>query len=282
MELTLVIVCCDDPRVIKAIHSVDRPIPVVVSLVPNESLEKAIIACQAKVVHSVRGNYSVSVNRGLAAVETPAAFIIDSDCILAPGTLEMIARLLDEAPLGRARIAFDSDPSVRLSPDIAKLRAATNNRRPIRPYTPGLGLRLDLKQKLGGHFFDERIPWTGDSEFSHRVAHAGLPVAYAENAVVHHAPISLRHEIRSGFAIGNGSHVVVELGLRPPWEHPTWLLRRLAAYLLGKTTPVHRPQLGLNARLISLVWTASYYIGYYRRFISRRFSNIACLSATEV
>jgi len=266
-DLTVVIACRDDPRVFAAVASVRGEAPVVVALVPDPVLQAGLLTQGVRVVASVPGNTSVSCARGLAAVRTGRAFIIDSDCIVRPGCLARMSALLDGAVLARARVHFSSDARVRCSGRIARLRDGVNNRTPVPAYTPGLGLRLDVAPVLGGHVFDERVFWAGDSELWRRARRAGLEVAYDPEAVIEHAPISLGHEMRSAFKLGMGTRVQVRLGLRPAYESPAWLARRLLGRLRPrrKSCPSEppRPRPAPGTRLLALAWTVVYYAGYY-------------------
>lgn len=270
MDLSLVIICCDDPHVFRTIDSVDVKVPVIVSLVPNRDLEASLRARGVKVTHSIRGNYSVSCNRGLEVVQTGRAFIVDSDCTLAPGCLTRIDALLDEAPLARAIVNFESSLQTRLSEHTARIRNLVNNRQPIPAYTPGLGFRLDIVSELGGYFFDERIFWSCDSELNRRVQRAGFPIEYSPDAVISHKPISLLHELYSGFKLGMGNRAQVKLGLRRPYENPDWIARRLVNRLkkspiLRRTCHEREPE-DLPTRLIRCGWKLAFHAGYYRVF----------------
>jgi len=270
-EITVVIICCDDDRVFRTIASVDRDVPVIVSLVPNAILEFRLREAGVQIVLSQRGNYSTSCNRGLAAVETKYAFIVDSDCVLHPGCLEEITTQLRESPLARAQVNFQSRSDIYLSKEIADWHSKTNNRLPIRAYTPGLGLRLDISPLLGGYFFDERIFWSCDSEFSYRVQRVGLNVTYSESAIISHAAISFPHFISSAFKLGMGTRAQVILGLRPGYENPDWIIRRF----LFRINPVRRKEHNQVINMLKLnfflktVWTVSFYFGYYSVFYHR-------------
>jgi GT2 family glycosyltransferase len=267
-EITIVIICCDDDRVFQAIASVDRGVPVIVSLVPNTFLEFQLREAGVQIVLSRRGNYSTSCNRGLAAVETKYAFIIDSDCVLRPGCLEEIINQLRESPLVRAQVNFQSLSDIYLSKEIADWHSKTNNRLPIRAYTPGLGLRLDILTVLGGYYFDERIFWSCDSEFSYRVQRVGLKVAYSESAIINHAAISFPHFVKSAFKLGMGTRAQVKLGLRPGYENPDWIVRRLLFHVnpLRKKESYQVTSKVKHNIFLKTVWNVAFYCGYYSVF----------------
>lgn len=266
--LSVVIICCDDERVFQAIDSVDPGISVIVSLVPNDSLEERLQETRVQVVLSQRGNYSTSCNRGLTAVKTKYAFIMDSDCVLQPGCLTEITKLLALAPLARARLDFEFQADRFMSKKIAEWHFKTNNRLPIRAYTPGLGLRVDIRPVIGDFFFDERIFWSGDSEFHYRVKKAGLTIEYAECAALTHGPISFRHFLKSGFKLGMGTRAQVKLGLRLGYESPNWIVRRFL-FRINPSRKKNHLQTSEQAKqdwFLTTVWTISFYLGYYSVF----------------
>lgn len=261
LDITVVFICCDDFRLFKAINSIDTDLPVVVSLVPNNALASRLSELKINVVYSPRGNYSASVNRGLSACKTKRAFIIDSDCLLRPGCISRIAFLLDSAPLARARVEFLTDVQIRGSESTAKFHNRVNNRLPIRPYTPGLGLRMEIIEEIGGYYFDERVFWSGDSEFSHRIANKGLQVVYDPDAVITHAAITVPHTFHSGYKLGMGTCAQVKLGLRPAYESPLQLVRRAVnrayAFVSG------RMYQGERSSAIQFIWSVGFYLGYF-------------------
>jgi len=265
--LTVVVICCDDERVFSTIDSVDLDLPIIVSLVPNESLEERLRARGVQVVLSRRGSNSISVNRGLDAVKTKAGIIIDSDCCFHPGCLAKIISMLQEAPLARTHVHFETSDRLFASNSLAEWYSSVNNRLPIRAYTPGLALKLDIIDSIGGYYFDERIFWSCDSEFSKRVTRAGLEIAYLPDAAITHAPISLAHFIRSGYKHGMGNRAQVKLGLRPPFENPDRILGRLL-YRLNPKRRINGQRLKSEKsdRILNIIWTIAFYVGYYRVF----------------
>jgi GT2 family glycosyltransferase len=245
---------------------VDVDAPIIVSLVPNENLKAELLAAGARVVDSIPGNYSVSCNRGLAAVRTEYAFIVDSDCTLEPGCLALIRQMLDEAPLARARVRFLATPALAHSDRTAAFHSRVNNRSPIPAYTPGLGLRLNVATSIGGYFFDERVFWACDSELNRRVRQAGLPIAYSPQAAITHGPMSVSHLMRSAVKLGMGNRAQVKLGLRPAYESPGWLARRFLGWLRRGLPRSSRRDEDLPLRLLSVANVLAYYFGYYRVF----------------
>ena len=274
MNLSLVIACRDDPHILKLMETIDVDLPVIVSLVPNEELERELRALGVTVVTSVSGNISISYARGLAAADTESAFIVDSDCLLGPGCLSTVNELLEEAPLARARVEFASTPNIRFSDKIARMRSLDSNTPPLPAWTPGLGLRLEIKHVLGGHFYDERVCWASGAEIDRRVKRANLNVAYSPEAYIVHGPISLSHELRSGYKMGMGTRAQIKLGLCAPDEEPSFgVIKRLIGAVWdimtkGRTAD-DLPDDDLATRLIRWAWKVAFHIGYYRVYHKR-------------
>jgi len=265
-DITVAITCGGDPRVLRALASVPAGVPIVVSLTPSPDLRAKLVDAGVEVVDSVLGNISVSHNLELSRVRTRHVFWLDSDCVLQPGCLEKVNAALADAPFARARVKFASSRAVWGSRATAYLRELSNNRTPPPAYTPGLGARVGLEQDLGGWYFDERVPWTEDSELGHRLERLGFSLAWADDAIVVHDPISVGHEIRSAFRIGRGVRTQVDAGLRPPHERLAIALPMLASAVrrtLSKRAG-HRshPRLSPLIGALRLACALSHHAGY--------------------
>lgn len=265
-DITVAITCGGDPRVLRALSSVPAGVPVVVSLTPAPDLRAKLIEAGVEVVDSVLGNISVSHNLELSRIRTRHVFWLDSDCVLRPGCLEQVNAALADASFARARVEFTFSRAVWGSRVTACLRDLSNNRTPPPAYTPGLGARVGLEAKLGGWYFDERVPWTEDSELGHRLTRLGFSVAWVGDAVVVHDPISLGHEIRSAFRIGRGVRTQVDAGLRPPYERLAIALPALASAawrrLSQRESRGSYPRLSPLAGALRLFCVLSHHVGY--------------------
>lgn len=265
MELSVIINCKADWRVFECIQSIDEDVEVIVVLVPNLELEAALCERGIRFIHTKPGNYSLNCNLGITAASNDRIIIMDSDCVFTPGCLRRLARLLEDYPLARARIKFLSSNSMLLSETIGRSRSAINNRIPIRAYTPGLGLqRKIVEQALNGTFFDERVFWAGDSEFSRRVSTSGLRIAYDPVAEVIHAPISITHEIRSAYLLGQGSRIQTYYKLRYNYEKISDLLQKLRPKNIIRSIWNSYRIAGPGGPFVVLLWNIGFYVGYFR------------------
>lgn len=269
MNLTTVINCYNDPRVFRCVESITGDTEVIVVLAGGAAIERELLLRKIRVVPSEPGNYSRNCNLGVHHASRDNVLIVDSDCTLAPCCLERVCSALRHDRIVRCRVEFLCDEHIWLSDVIARLRDSINNAQPIRAYTPGLAFRRSVVAELGGYLFDEDVSWASDSELSRRVKGAGVAIRYDPEAVLYHEPISVGHEIRSGFRLGRGQRMIVEKGLRPGYESPRQLLGKL---LSGQALANYRQtarQCGRRAVLVSLAWDLAFYTGYYRQALNR-------------
>lgn len=266
MNISIVIICRDDPHIFETIDSIDTDVPIIVSLVSNKELEAGLQARGVEIIGSPPGNCSISYNRGLRAIRTDRVFVVDSDCTLAPQCLTFINEGLDKNSIVRAKVNYEFSQQLFWSEPIAQFRDIINNSPPVPAYMPGLGFHMDIVSALGGYFFDERLFWASDSELSKRVKRAGLQVTQLPDAIISHAPVSLSHELFSGFKHGMGTRAQVKLNLRPPYENPDWLFKRFLGWLLRRPAQHRKMSAKLSVRLTSFVWMLAFYVGYYRVF----------------
>ena len=281
MDMTLIIICRDDPHVFKLLDSRDADVRTVVSIVPNQDLEHKLRERGVEIIHSIPGNYSVSCNRGINAARTSRVFIVDSDCILNTGCIELINKLLDRTIIARALVEFESLPNV-LSQRTAKMRYSHNNRIPIPAYTPGLALRKEVAERLGGYYFDERIFWASDSEFSRRVFQAGIEIGYSSEAIVTHSPISLYHEMRSAFKLGMGNREQVRFGLRTSYENPVALLKRTVGWIMHWPFRIKSQFNDPLLHIMQRAWSIIFIAGYYWEILLNLLRSISKLSMVKL
>ncbi|MFH1863425.1 MAG: hypothetical protein ABIJ85_00740, partial [bacterium] len=69
-------------------------------------------------------------------------------------------------------------------------------------YIPGISFRMDIKDKIGGYFFDKNITWGEDSEFSDRVTQYKLKTKVINKALLYHPSVGAVHDLTDAFLIG--------------------------------------------------------------------------------
>jgi hypothetical protein len=198
--LTVAICCGADPRVKQAAASASDADGLALGLTPCPPLERWADEHGIPWVAAAPGNHAVTANAAVAA--TPRAhdvLIIDSDCVIAPDTLQRVKRALSRHALVTVPVRFRDDGST-LSRAVAECRSF-DHRYGAPAYKPGLALAAELRARLG-RVFDPRVVHGCDSELDWRLRDMGVePVACAGGAIEHDVT-SLLHLLRGAWEFG--------------------------------------------------------------------------------
>lgn len=263
-DTTVLITCSENLSVFNCIDSVGEQAPVVVSLTPSKPIERRLSAMGISYVVVPRGNLGVTFNRGIELAQTDKVLITTNDTILGDGAVAKISKGLDIYDACKARLVFDSDPTEPLTRVVAEVRDFVNSS-PRRAFTPGLAINKGIKEQMGGHFFNEDVRWAEDSEFSHRLHKKGLAFGYIEDAVIHHGPVSIKHDLKGALMIGLCKRRAVDLGLRGGDEDMIPTLKRIiTGETLGRKIQLAKSK-GLEAVVYRVIWDAVYNTGYNLR-----------------
>jgi glycosyltransferase involved in cell wall biosynthesis len=198
--MSVVVCCSNDFDVAKAVASIDADVELIGSLTPNELIESYFRMMGAAVAVTPRGNHAVTTNAGMEIASHEKIFVVDSDCVLEPGAVAAVEAALDKHLVVNLPIRFAHDGS-RVSRAIAACRNFDNTYSRA-AYKPGIAFRAELRDKLGGYWYDERIAWPCDSELLWRLRNLDIAIHHLEGRAIVHRPISLRHACRAYFSYG--------------------------------------------------------------------------------
>jgi GT2 family glycosyltransferase len=205
MDLTVVIRCGDDYRVFDCIDSIDEDVEIIVSTSENEKLEAKLRERGIKYVLSPRKNLSQTSNIGFNAAKFEKVFITDSDTLFEKTCLKQVYEALDTYKIARAKLRFKVESGIPWSRVVAEARDFVNSLPLV--YTPGVGVRKEVINDIGGFLFDDPVPFAVDADLNFRVHQANVPVAFLKDACIYHVAEGKKHDFKAARRIGEGTAI---------------------------------------------------------------------------
>lgn len=122
-------------------------------------------------------------------------------------------------------------------------------------YTPGLAFKMSIKNKIGGYYFDNKVAWADDSEFSNRVEANGLKTHVEKRANLFHPPVDMSHDLAGAFLFG---------AKKPETKNFSEIIsRRLITY--GEI----RRTFGILTLIYGLVWYSLFDFGKLTKYMGK-------------
>lgn len=217
-DLTIIIPCSTDTKIKYCIRSIYETciddVEILVSLNgASEDVRKILKDFQGvKICEIKEANLSKAYNNGIKHASRGNILLMDSDCVFSKNTIKLLYNGLKYGKLSKGLVVFQSNSLMNKT--ISKVREYTTTDF-ISAYSPPLAFSKDIKNLIGDYYFHEQVPWSEDSEFNYRVQQAGVRIHYNPEAVIHHAPINIKQDIRSGFKYGRGKRISEALNLLP-------------------------------------------------------------------
>lgn len=218
LDLTIIIPCATDIKIKHCIQSIYETckddVEILVSLNGASRDVKEILKNfqNVRVCEARKANLSKAYNNGIKHASRNNILLMDSDCVFGKDAIRLLYDGLKYGRFSKGLVVFKSDNL--MSKIISKVREYTTTDF-ISAYSPPLVFSKDVKNLIGGYYFDERVPWSEDSEFNYRVQQAGIKIHYNPKAIIYHAPIKITQDIISGFKYGRGKRISEELNLLP-------------------------------------------------------------------
>ncbi len=218
LDLTIIIPCSTDTKIKYCIQSIYETctddVEILVSLNRADRDVKEILRDfqKVKICEIKEANLSKAYNNGIKHASRSNILLMDSDCVFGKNTIKLLYNGLEYGRLSKGLVTFKSN--TLMSKIISKVREYTTTDF-ISAYSPPLAFSKDIKNLIGGYYFHEQIPWSEDSEFNYRAQRDRLKIHYNPEAVIYHAPVSIKQDIKSGFKYGRGKRISEELNLLP-------------------------------------------------------------------
>lgn len=269
MNLSIVIKCSDDERIWRCIQSIDAEAEIIVSITPNHKIEDRLNRLKIKYAIVPKGNLALTANAGYALTTKEKVIIMDSDSYFERGAIQKINRALDSHPIVKPLIRFLNDGSI-MGKLISKERDLANRTVPV-AYVPGLGVRKDAINKVGGFLFNNYVRWTEDAELTWRLKKESIPIFNLDEAVVFHDQITLSHELKSAFYTGVGKRLSVDFAERIPDEDLKNVLKRWLNINHARAAVESIYKNGPGVFLFCSVWNILYTLGYHMEKYTKAF-----------
>lgn len=214
-ETSIVIGLRDDLRITRCLDSVDEDVEIVIAL--NGATQAARRAIQQHprptVVAEIEeaGNLGAAYNAGIAAASGQYIFLMDSDCLFAPGTIRVMAEAATVHPVVKGQVVYGIAPGP-LSRWTARVREFDEGDY-VSALSPPLLYDRQIAERIGGYHFDELIHWCEDREFDFRLQLANIRVVSLPSATIHHDAQRGIGGLRSYYRYGIGEGIGQELGI---------------------------------------------------------------------
>lgn len=262
LDLTIIIPCATDMRIKHCLQSIYETckddVEILVSLNGDSKDVKKILKNfqDVKTCEIREANLSKAYNNGIKYASRNNVLLMDSDCVFGKNTIKLLYDGLKYEKLSKGLVIFRNNNL--MSKIISRVREYTTTDF-ISAYSPPLAFSKDIKNLIGGYYFDEQVPWSEDTEFNYRVQQAGIKIHYNPEAIIYHAPISIRQDIRSGFKYGRGKRISEGLNLLPKTSYFD-----ISAHTkkFVKTYEVFRTKGLLSALYYFFIWRPINRLGY--------------------
>jgi hypothetical protein len=222
-SLTVVIPCKDDPRLAACLASIDVPLDVVVAFNGSPAgfadgivtTSRRMGALRLHRVELAQANLAAALEAGIRAAPSRRVLLMDSDCTFRPGALTAVVTAMDvgepahEVFKGSVVFARSRGPLAR---PIAQSRAHYTSDT-LTAFKPPLAFDVGLRARLGGYFFDERLPWKEDADLDCRVRAAGIRIVAVPACVIDHSPVTALGDLRSNYRYGMGTAIAEHLSI---------------------------------------------------------------------
>lgn len=248
LPISIIIPCADDIRIKSCLESIDEKAETIVVLNgATNKVRKIVKGYKVKITEISERNLAKALNVGITKSKNKKVIFMDTDCKFEKGAIRKLYQGLNGYDVAKGKVIFESNSFV--SKIIAKVREYSYYDTP-KPYNPFLGINKQIKGRIAGYFFDDKIHWTEDADLNTRLIEAGIKVNYVFKAIVFHPPLSLKHDLRSAFRYGIGKRIRVETGKAG----------NIGTHF-GKITDVATKK-GFWPAIYYFIWNISYLFGY--------------------
>lgn len=261
---SIAIKCANDPRIVRCLDSIDDPTVAINAVITPSPVVQALLEVR-EIPYTLTeyGNIAKSAELSVEQAAHDNVIVMDSDVYFAPGAIGRLRQALTTSTVAKPRLVF-SDTGSRISYIIADSRRSFNAR-PDFATNPGLAIRRqELAEKCRGYVFNPNVRWTEDADLNFRMLEAGVGLTYVPDAILHHDPVSLSHELKCAFLYGVGKRLSVENTPGRTADEELGIVLRNLKQSFGFEGASHTIQdHGLDTVALGVVWRGLYLAGYH-------------------
>lgn len=257
-EFSVVIRCGCDPRIFDCIASIDEDVDIVVSTIDNSEFLEKLKSNGVRYCTTPPGNLSLVSNEGIEHAKYEKVMVTDSDTIFKPGCIRYLYNALDRVPVARPQLDFRTSEKGCFSKYIANARKFVNSKQVA--FTPGLAFRKEIKDKIGGYYFDDSVPFAVDADLNYRLHFYNVPVEYFGGPGILHDAECLKHDLKAAKRIGNGTKISSEKLSKKTGTDTKKILHSLKAVHHNDYSEI-RHKFGAGTLLYQMVWDLNFYWG---------------------
>ncbi|SHK25779.1 glycosyltransferase [Paramaledivibacter caminithermalis] len=202
--ISIVIRVKDDEKIFKCINSIDYDnceIVIVCNGSSDDFVERLhkINKNNLRIFRLKEASLTKSYNKGIMQSSYSKVLLMDSDCTFRRNVIERFDKNLDKYEIVKGIISFQYNNI--LEKIVAKSREIHINKR--NAYAPPLGFNKRIIDKIE-YYFDERLSATEDYDLDVRIRKKGMKIFFDKKAVINHAALSLKADLKSSYNYGFG------------------------------------------------------------------------------
>ncbi|MDD2646953.1 MAG: glycosyltransferase family A protein [Patescibacteria group bacterium] len=269
LNISVIIAVSDDILIKECVDSVDEDVEIVIALNgATYEVEKIVKSLKnVRYVELPERNIGKANNLAISAATNQRLIFMDSDCVFTPGSIRKLYFGLDDYKIAKGRVLFKhKNFETRL---VAKTREV-NTTTELTAFKPCLAIRKDLINDVG-YIFDDDIHFREDYDLTCRVFAKKIPIKFVPEASVYHTPLPVYYDLRSSFRYGCGHRIGIKEGVLKGsllWGGDKSITNSLLLdakrifYCPRYLLKIKRTK-GVLVSLYSIIWMASFTLGYY-------------------
>lgn len=275
--ISLIVGVKDHIEILNLLKSIDENIEVIIVLNNAMSEIKKILekfkinSFQLKIIEISTSNLGAIKNAGIKNAKNNNLFFLDADCVLAKGALKKISESFKKYDVGKVNMVVEARGLFS--------RIFANNRKSTKSnaaYTPGLFFKKNIKNRIGGFYYHNDLPWREDYELDQRMGKSNVHIQYLPGIIIYHSKYKLLSDIKTAFRCGGGHQVGCRRGyIKPTWKwgggkrfldsiiFDTFRLFYLTTYLFYKDWE----RFDFFTAVYKFFWKIIFMLGYYAQIV---------------